>query len=109
MLTATPQHCCCCCSLPEWPAKECSLHNSIKWQLSLPWWLQADIVVLATGYRPTARNLLPEALQPSAGYKGDNQWLYRSVQGQEEFGREVLQLSGESMQAHDASKDLAGP
>jgi hypothetical protein len=38
---------------------------------------QADIVVLATGYRATARSLLPQQLQAAAGYKGDNQWLYR--------------------------------
>ena len=52
-----------------------------------PWPLQADIVVLATGYRPIARSLLPTPeLQLEAGY-GDNsagnnyefQWLYRNV------------------------------
>lgn len=39
--------------------------------------LPADIVVLATGYRPTARELLPQSLRAAAGYKGDAQWLYR--------------------------------
>ena len=38
---------------------------------------QVDIVVLATGYRATARSLLPQELQAAAGYKGDSQWLYR--------------------------------
>lgn len=38
---------------------------------------QADIVVLATGYRPTARSLFPPELQEAAGFKGDDQWLYR--------------------------------
>lgn len=41
--------------------------------------VEADIVVLATGYRPTARYLFPENIQNSAGYDGDNQWLYRNV------------------------------
>ena len=50
------------CTLPSWP------HPA----------LQADIVVLATGYRATASSLLlPEDLQASAGYKGHSQWLYR--------------------------------
>ncbi len=46
-------------------------------RLLVPSLLQADIVVLATGYRAEARNLLPEHLQQAAGYKGGNQWLYR--------------------------------
>ena len=42
--------------------------------------MQADIVVLATGYQlSTARKLLPESLQASAGYQGDDQWLYRQA------------------------------
>lgn len=45
--------------------------------LAGPSTLQAGIVVLATGYRSTARDLLPADLQAKAGYKGENQWLYR--------------------------------
>ncbi|GAB4822167.1 hypothetical protein N2152v2_009213 [Parachlorella kessleri] len=46
--------------------------NSVK--LSDGTELQADIVVLATGYElATARKLLPESLLASAGYQGDEQ------------------------------------
>ena len=42
--------------------------------------MQADIVVLATGYQlSTARKLLPESLHASAGYLGDDHWLYRQA------------------------------
>ena len=40
--------------------------------------MQADIVVLATGYQNKEQQLLPLKLQPLAGYDQDgNQWLYR--------------------------------
>lgn len=42
--------------------------------------LPADVVVLATGYRPTAAALLPAQLRGAAGYKGNAQWLYRCAQ-----------------------------
>ena len=44
--------------------------------------VQADIVVLATGYINTEQLLLPEQLRKLAGYDDQGQqWLYRSVQG----------------------------
>lgn len=42
--------------------------------------IEADIVVLATGYKPTASELFAPELRPSAGYDAyGSQWLYRNV------------------------------